>query len=112
MTEVLLSLRVNALQIPPEQRKNFVAQLIKVDFFKIQSEKSLDFIQHLLAIQSHSLKHAMSALLSILVSTPQGVEYISHANGQMDLSVIERIIELLKLSEDGSVTQRFQIALL
>jgi hypothetical protein len=28
LTEVLLSLRVNALQVPPDQRRNFVSQLI------------------------------------------------------------------------------------
>ena len=33
LTEVLLSLRVNALQIPPDQRRKFVSELIKIDIF-------------------------------------------------------------------------------
>jgi hypothetical protein len=35
MVEVLLSLRVNALQIAPELRKNLVYELIRNDVFNI-----------------------------------------------------------------------------
>jgi hypothetical protein len=42
MIEVLLSLRVNALQIAPELRKNLVYELIRNDVFNIEaSEKVL-----------------------------------------------------------------------
>ena len=36
ITEVLLSFRVNALQIAPELRKNLVYELIRNDVFKIE----------------------------------------------------------------------------
>ena len=36
MIEVLLSLRVNALQIAPELRKNLVYELIRNDIFNIE----------------------------------------------------------------------------
>ena len=38
MVEVLLSIRVNALQISPELRKNLVYELIRNDILLIQSE--------------------------------------------------------------------------
>ena len=37
--EVLLSLRVNALQISPELRKNLVYELIRNDIFSLNSPK-------------------------------------------------------------------------
>lgn len=69
LTEVLLSLRVNALQIPPEQRRNFVQQIISIDIFKITQQKSMDFIMQMLNMNNHGLKHSLSALLSVIVST-------------------------------------------
>ena len=67
----------------------------------------------LLSMQSHGLKHALSALVSVIASTPQGIEYLTQmAPNKTDLSLIERIVELVQQSEDGSVTQRFQIACL
>jgi hypothetical protein len=35
LAEVLLSLRIHALQIPPEQRRNFLASLVKADILNI-----------------------------------------------------------------------------
>jgi hypothetical protein len=56
-------------------------------------------------MNNHGLKHALSALISILVSTAQGVEYMSHSeSNKMDLQSIEKIIEIIKEQEDGSVT--------
>ena len=40
--EVLLSFRVNALQIAPELRKNLVYELIRNDLFKIEETEGLD----------------------------------------------------------------------
>ena len=77
LTEILLSLRVNALQIPPDQRRNFVSQLVKVDIFNIEPSKSLDFVMKMLNMNSHELKHALSALISVMVSTGEGVQYIT-----------------------------------
>jgi hypothetical protein len=69
LTEVLLSLRVNALQIPPDQRRNFVNQLITIDIFNINATKSMKFVLDMLEMNNHALKHALSALISVLVST-------------------------------------------
>lgn len=72
---------------------------------KIHADKSLTFVMNLLAMQSHGLKHALSALISVIASTPQGIEYITQVGqNKTDLSLIERIIELVQQSEDGSVT--------
>lgn len=106
--EVLLSLRVNALQISPEQRRSLVAELIRNDIFQISKESDNNFVLDLLDINSHALKHAICALISVISSTPQGVDYLI----QVDMEIIRRTIDILKEQEDGSVTQRFCIAIL
>ena len=64
-------------------------------------------------MSSHNLKHALSSILSIIVSTPQGIEYILKPNQKsVDVEVLEKIIEHLKEQVDGSVTQRFFIAII
>lgn len=94
---MLLSLRVNALQIPPDQRRNFVSQLIKIDIFNVTSSQSLEFPQIILGMNNHGLKHALSALISVIVSTAEGVEYLTHAEPKkMDLSILENLIDILK----------------
>lgn len=62
----------------------------------------------LLTISSHGLKHAICALISVIASTVKGVEYLT----QIDLAVPSQVVEILKEQEDGSVTQRFCIAIL
>ena len=62
----------------------------------------------LLAIQSHGLKHAICALISVIASTLKGVDYLT----QVNLEITEKVIEILKEQEDGSVTQRFCIAIM
>lgn len=79
--------------------------------FKISQTKSLDLVMQMLSLQSHGLRHALCAMLSVLVSTAQGIEHLCQPR-ELDLSVVERVVELVKDSEDGSVTQRFQLALL
>lgn len=106
--EVLLSLRVNALQISPELRRNLVTELIKNDMFLITQNKNNNFVMDLLNISSHGLKHAICALVSVIASTAKGVDYLT----QVDLAIAEKVIEILKEQEDGSVTQRFCIAIL
>ena len=46
--EVLLSLRVNALQISPELRRSLVTELIRNDIFFIKQNSSFKFISDLL----------------------------------------------------------------
>ena len=61
------------------------------------------FIMDLLNISSansHGLKHAICALISVIASTIKGVDYLT----QIDLSIAEKVIEILKEQEDGSVT--------
>ena len=74
--EVLLSLRVNALQISPEMRRALVAELIKNDMFLIHEKKENKFVMDLLNMQSHGLRHAICALISVVASTVKGVEYL------------------------------------
>lgn len=75
--EVLLSLRVNALQISPELRRNLVSELIKNDMFLITQNKNNSFVMDLLTINSHGLKHAICALISVIASTIKGVDYLT-----------------------------------
>ena len=88
--EVLLSLRVNALQISPELRKNLVYELIRNDIFLINAKKNNTFILELLAMSSHALKHALCALISVIASTLKGVEYLV----ENDQAVMQKIIDV------------------
>ena len=98
--EVLLSLRVNALQISPELRKNLVYELIRNDILK--------FVLDLLGFHAYNLRHATLSLISIISATYKGVEYLM-SNGP---TIVEKIIEIMKGVEDGQVIQRFCIAIL
>ena len=88
--EVLLSLRVNALQISPELRKNLVYELIRNDIFLISGKKNNAFVLELLSISSHALKHALCALVSVIVSTLKGVEYLV----ENDQTILQKIIDV------------------
>jgi hypothetical protein len=76
-----LSLRVNALQISPEQRHNLVNELIKNDIFLIRQNQKTNFLVELMQIESVGLKHAICSLISVVACTPSGVEYLTlHGN--------------------------------
>lgn len=89
--EVLLSFRVNALQIAPELRKNLVYELIRNDVFKIDETEKFDFLLNLLDNNSPKLRYAIIPLISIVCSTLRGVEYIT---SRKNLVVIHRIIKV------------------
>ena len=89
-------------------RRNLVNELIKNDMFLQSASHSNQFLLDLLTIQSHGLKHAICALISVIASTLKGVDYLT----QVNLEIAERVIDILKEQEDGSVTQRFCIAIL
>ena len=108
VVEVLLSLRVNALQISPELRKNLVYELIRNDIFLLQTKYKNNFVLDLLNVDKKSLRHAMLALISVIVSTLKGAEYVT----SNDDSIIDKVVEILEKEEDGSVNQRFCIAIL
>lgn len=112
IVEVLLSLRVNALQIAPEQRLKLIAEFVKNDIFLIRQHKSSDFLVELLQIESVSLNHAICSLVSVVACTPSGVDYLTMHGLQVPKMVLD--ILKLKLDEctDGSVAQRFCIAIL
>lgn len=69
-------MRVNALQISPELRRNLVAELIRNDVFLIQQNQNCKFLVELLQMDSSGLKHAVCALISVIASTVQGVDYL------------------------------------
>ena len=91
IVEVLLSLRVNALQISPELRKNLVYELIRNDVFLIQTKAKNNFLMELLEIKHNGLRHALLALVSVIVSTLKGVEYLT----VNDKNLVVRIIQIL-----------------
>lgn len=106
--EVLLSLRVNALQIAPELRREFVNELIKDDIFNLVQTKANTLVTDLLSIHAYNLRHATLSLVSIIATIIEGTDYLL-TNGT---SIIEKVIEIMKGQEDGTVIQRFCIAIL
>ena len=90
--EVLLSFRVNALQIAPELRKNLVYELIRNDLFKIEELESLQFLLDLVDNPNPKLRYSLLPLISIICSTLRGVEYIT---SRKDLSVVRRVIKVI-----------------
>lgn len=75
--DVLTSLRVTALSISSELRRSLALELVKNDMFLIEKNQSTIFVTDLLEIKSHSLKHALLALTSIMASTSRGVDYLT-----------------------------------
>ena len=66
----------------------------------------------MLNIESSGLKHATCAFISVIATTQQGVDYFS----QYGLHIVKKVIEIVKTKQDdctdGSVTQRFCLAIL
>ena len=106
--EILLSLRLHALKTNPELRKNLISELVKNDILFITSTKSTIFIKDILNIHSYNIRHGILSFISIIVSTQEGVEYITKVN----YDIIQKIIEIVKGTEDGQVLQRFCLAIL
>ena len=106
--EVLLSLRVNALQTNPDLRTNFVDDLIKYDILNITEPKSNQTVIDILNNQEYNIRNAMMSIISIIVSKFEGVQYIISQGEQ----IIKKIILIMKGTEDGQVLQRFAIAIL
>lgn len=86
-----------------------VYELIRNDIFNIESDNSFKIITKILSIENNSLKHAITSLISVISSTLKGVEYLTY---NKNMIVIKHIVRILKSTEDGSVTQRFCIAIL
>ena len=109
--EVLLSIRVNALQISPELRKNLVYEILRNDVFLLQTRAKNQFLLEMLSMKHKSLLHALLSMISIVVSTLKGVEYLL-GNDQMIIIALIQLFKSMPHSEDGSVNQRFIIAIL
>ncbi len=106
--EILLSLRLNALQTNPDLRKNFIDELVKNDVLFINENKNNHFIKYLLNIHSYQIRHSILSVLSIITSTLNGVNYLLSNN----FDILIKIIEIMKGTEDGQVLQRFCISIL
>ena len=106
--EVLLSLRVNALQTNPELRGNFVDDLIKYDILDITEKKSNQTVIDILNNQEYNIRNALLSIISIIVSKFEGIQYIISQGEQ----IIKKVIQIMKGTEDGQVLQRFAIAIL
>ena len=106
--EVLLSLRVNALQTNPELRQNFVDDLIKYDILNITESKSNQTVTDILNNQEYNIRSALLSIISIIVSKFEGIQYIISQGDQ----IVKKIIQMMKGTEDGQVLQRFSIAIL
>ena len=85
-----MSLRVNALQISPELRKNLVYELIRNDVLNIEEKKNDNFVLDLLSYHAYNLRHATLSLVSIIAATYKGVEYLMSNSGK----ILEKIIEV------------------
>lgn len=99
---------MNALQSP--DKRAFVSALGKGDVLLINRGGADALINDLFAVPSHSLKHALCSLLSILCSTGRGISYLTR--NTEDMTTLEKIADILKDQDDGSVSQRFCIAAL
>ena len=106
--EVLLSLRVNALQTNPELRVFFVDDLIKYDILNITEPKSNQTVIDILNNREYNVRNALLSLISIIVSKYEGIQYIVSQGDQ----IIKKVIQIMKGTEDGQVLQRFAIAIL
>lgn len=91
IVEVLLSLRVNALQISPELRKNLVYELIRNDIFFVTANEDVEFLLKILDINNKSLRHAITSLISVICSTLKGIEYLMPKNNPI---LLEKIIQV------------------
>jgi hypothetical protein len=94
IVDILLSLRANALQAPADSRRAFVDAMIKGDIFLITRAGASGLLVDLFGIPSHSIKHGLSALISILASTGKGILYLT--NNLDEPTTIEKVADLLK----------------
>lgn len=51
-----------------------------------------EFIMEILNIKNKSLRHAVTSLISVIVSTLRGIEYLT--NGGNDVGVVDKIIKV------------------
>ena len=86
---------MNALQIAPELRRNLVNELIRRDIFKIYETERFDFVLEILNIKNRALRHAMTSLISVICSSPKGVDYITY-NSNYENPILQKVFKILK----------------
>lgn len=67
-------------------------ELIRRDIFKISQNDSFDFLMEILNIKNKSLRHAVTSLISVIVSTLRGIEYLTA--GGSDTTVLDKVIKV------------------
>lgn len=63
-------------------------------------------------MESSGLKHATAALLSVIATTLNGVDYLCSHNLEIPIRIMQIVKSQADDCTDGSVTQRFCIAIL
>lgn len=107
IVELLLDFRVNALQIDPDLRSQFINQCVEINLFDLSSGEPT-LVLDLLNYHAFNIRHAVLSVVSIMSSILQGVDYFLTSGFQ----IIARVFEIMKVQEHGSVIQRFCIAIL
>jgi hypothetical protein len=88
-----------------------VYEIIRNDVFLLNTKHRNRFLIDLITTPQPSLRHALLSLISIVASTLKGVEYLL-VNDQMIIITLIEILKGMGHKEDGSVNQRFLIAIL
>ena len=78
------------------------------DILYITEPKNNFFTNELLNFHSYQIRHSILSVISIISSTYDGVNYLLTNN----FSILEKIIEIMKGTEDGQVLQRFGLCIL
>lgn len=106
--QILLSLKINALQTAPDFRKKWIKILIQKDPFNLASTDKNKIVLNLLSHPQLNIRQATVALLSVIVSSFDGINYICQNGSEIG----EKVFEMLKLCQNGQVLQRFCFAFL
>lgn len=103
---VMTNFRTRALLIDPKKREEWIENTIEADFLQLQEND--DLLEYLIKFQmpTSQLLSTNLACLSMIASTKNGADYICKSQ---DLPT--RIVKLIGDLEDGSVNQRFCVAL-
>jgi hypothetical protein len=92
--EVLLSLRYYGLQLRTNELKiNFINEVVQNDILCMKEKKS-NFVIELINSSSYILRQATLAIISMIISTGKGIEYLTTYDYNILLSIIEVYIIL------------------
>lgn len=94
IVESIIALRVNAMQISPELRKNMIHAFAKNDILHIVKDGNFEFTNHLLHSTNLIIVQNIASLISIIASSKEGIDYLV-PNGIHGL--VESIIKVTKV---------------